>query len=69
MDIRSQVTTQISKSFFVEYTELIEELDGREENENLSYGLISYTLKKRLEEHYQILMEIRHKDQNLFHLN
>ena len=28
MDIRPPVTTQISKSFLVEYTELIEELDG-----------------------------------------
>ena len=28
MGIRPQVTTQISKSFLVEYTELIEELDG-----------------------------------------
>ena len=36
MDIRPQVTTQISKSFLVEYTELIEELDGMEENENLN---------------------------------
>jgi len=36
MDIRPQVTTQISKSFLVEYTELIEELDGGGEKENLN---------------------------------
>jgi len=36
MDIRPQVTTQISKSFLVEYTELIEELDAGVVKENLN---------------------------------
>ena len=77
MDIRPQVTTQISKSFLVEYTEFIEELDGGGRKKILikdweyfkdKLSMCQMALfpihKKRLEEHYQILMELRLKDKN-----